>query len=120
MKANSLLPAPSTQVHLPGCPLARPAAGPHRWHRAQCRPVPFTRVTHRVRAAAVETDEEQDVELGSIPSTSYGNGAPSKEDLTYSMDHANNDVLYKRFFELLDQDWADVKEGDRVSGVVLT
>lgn len=37
------------------------------------------------------------------------------------MDHASNDVLYKRFFELLDGGaWADLREGDTVQGAVLS
>ena len=107
--------------HVPGCPVASPVARTHHLHSGPARRrVSLHRTAQGVRPAAVAIETEQTTAADATPSTSYSNGAGSKEDLTYAMDHASNDVLYKRFFELLDGNWGDINEGDRVTGVVLS
>ena len=109
------------QAHVPGCPLGPVVGRP----KPTCtgtgsRRLSLHRREHTLRAAAPAVESEPETALESTPSTSYSNGSGSKEDLTYAMDYASNDVLYKRFFELLDGKWGDVQEGDKIQGVILT
>ena len=105
--------------HLLACPLASPSVRPKASFIAPRRRSSAShRAPKRVRAAIVESIDDQDLDVDADVGTGHGNGASDREDL-YSMETASKDVLYKRFFELLDAKWGDVKEGDKVTGSIL-